>query len=109
VSIQWVTVYSSAAKVVVHDGFASCIEPLSRGNRKLHRIGKKKWLVASGLLRRKRQRRVKQMSLANRTVALAEGRQLEELVQMLEKEGATALRCPMLSILDAPDETPVLA
>src|SRR5437762_13073045 len=47
--------------------------------------------------------------LANRTIALAEGRQLEELVQMLEKEGAAALRCPMLSILDAPDDTPVVA
>src|SRR6266852_3450056 len=49
------------------------------------------------------------MSLANRTIALAEGRQLEELVQMLEKEGAIALRCPMLSILDAPDDGPILA
>ena len=48
------------------------------------------------------------MTLVNRTVALAEGRQLEELVQMLEKEGATALRCPMLSILDAPDDAPIL-
>jgi len=28
---------------------------------------------------------------------------------MLEKEGATALRCPMVSILDAPDPAPVLA
>jgi uroporphyrinogen-III synthase len=42
-------------------------------------------------------------------VAVAEGRQLEELAQMLEKEGATPLRCPMLSILDAPDPAPVLA
>jgi uroporphyrinogen-III synthase len=49
------------------------------------------------------------MSLANQTIALAEGRQLEELAQMLEKEGATALRCPMLSILDAPDDAPLLA
>jgi uroporphyrinogen-III synthase len=49
------------------------------------------------------------MSLINRTIALAEGRQLEELVLMLEKEGATALRCPMLSILDAPDDAPILA
>jgi uroporphyrinogen-III synthase len=49
------------------------------------------------------------LPLAQRTVALAEGRQLEELVQMLEKEGATPLRCPMLSILDAPDDTPILA
>jgi uroporphyrinogen-III synthase len=43
------------------------------------------------------------------TVALAEGRQLEELAQMLEKEGATILRCPMVSILDAADAGPVLA
>jgi uroporphyrinogen-III synthase len=48
------------------------------------------------------------MTLANSTVALAEGRQLEELAQMLEKEGAKALRCPMLSILDAPDDAPIL-
>src|SRR5262249_32852091 len=49
------------------------------------------------------------LSLQNRTIALAEGRQLEELAQMLEKEGATVIRCPMLSIHDAPDEAPVLA
>lgn len=48
------------------------------------------------------------MTLANRTIALAEGRQLEELAGMLEKEGATPLRCPLLSILDAPDEAPIL-
>jgi uroporphyrinogen-III synthase len=47
--------------------------------------------------------------LHDRTIALAEGRQLEELAQMLEKEGAAVLRCPMLSILDAPDPAPVLA
>src|SRR5262245_11257571 len=47
--------------------------------------------------------------LSGRTVALAEGRQLEELAEMLEKEGATALRCPMASILDAPDPAPVVA
>jgi uroporphyrinogen-III synthase len=47
--------------------------------------------------------------LDGRTIALAEGRQLEELAQMLEKEGATALRCPMVSILDAPDAEPVVA
>jgi uroporphyrinogen-III synthase len=45
--------------------------------------------------------------LAGRTVALAEGRQLEELAQMLEKEGATAVRCPMVSIVDAPDAAAV--
>jgi uroporphyrinogen-III synthase len=48
-------------------------------------------------------------ALQNRTIALAEGRQLEELAQMLEKEGATALRYPMINILDAPDEKSVLA
>jgi uroporphyrinogen-III synthase len=48
-------------------------------------------------------------SLEGRTIALAEGRQLEELVQMLEKEGAVPLRCPMLSILDNPDAASVLA
>ena len=47
-------------------------------------------------------------ALANRTIALAEGRQLEELVQLLDKEGATPLRCPMLAILDAPDDAPLL-
>jgi uroporphyrinogen-III synthase len=47
-------------------------------------------------------------SLAGRTIALAEGRQLEELAQMLEKEGATALRYPMISILDAPNAAPVI-
>ncbi len=47
--------------------------------------------------------------LAGRTVALAEGRQLEELAQMLEKEGARTVRCPMIGMIDAPDEAPVLA
>src|SRR6266704_8427 len=49
------------------------------------------------------------LPLANRMIALAEGRQLEELAQMLEKEGATALRCPLLNILDPPDDAPALA
>src|SRR5580698_6042992 len=49
------------------------------------------------------------LPLANRVIALAEHRQLEELARMLEKEGATPFRCPMLSILDAPDDSPVLA
>jgi uroporphyrinogen-III synthase len=49
------------------------------------------------------------LPLQGRTVALAEGRQLEELSDMLEKEGATVLRCPLVSILDAPDPAPVVA
>src|SRR5438874_2173369 len=47
--------------------------------------------------------------LTGKTIALAEGRQLEELASFLEKEGATILRCPMLSILNAPDAKPVVA
>ena len=46
------------------------------------------------------------LPLQGRTVALAEGRQLEELADMLESEGATVLRCPLVSILDAPDPAP---
>ncbi len=49
------------------------------------------------------------MSLQGRTIALAEGRQLEDLAQMLEKEGASVLRCPMLKIFDHPDSEPVVA
>jgi uroporphyrinogen-III synthase len=46
--------------------------------------------------------------LSGRTFALAEGRQLEDLAALLEKEGAAVVRCPMLSILDAPDDKPLL-
>ncbi|HTU18942.1 MAG TPA: uroporphyrinogen-III synthase [Gemmataceae bacterium] len=49
------------------------------------------------------------LPLTGRTIALAETRQLEELAQLLESEGATTLRCPLVSILDAPDPVPVLA
>jgi uroporphyrinogen-III synthase len=47
--------------------------------------------------------------LEGQTIALAEGRQLEDLAQLLEKEGATPLRCPLISIQDAPDAGQVLA
>jgi uroporphyrinogen-III synthase len=47
--------------------------------------------------------------LAGKTVALAEGRQLEELARMLESEGASVVRCPLVRILDAPDAAPVVA
>ncbi|HKI33177.1 MAG TPA: uroporphyrinogen-III synthase [Gemmataceae bacterium] len=49
------------------------------------------------------------LPLQGRTVALAEGRQLEELAEMIEAEGATAVRCPLVNILDAPDPGPVVA
>ncbi len=47
--------------------------------------------------------------LTGQTIALAEGRQLEELAQMLEQEGASILRCPMVSILNPPEVEPVVA
>jgi uroporphyrinogen-III synthase len=47
------------------------------------------------------------LPLAGCTVALAEGRQLEELALMLEREGAVAFRCPMISILDSRDASAV--
>jgi uroporphyrinogen-III synthase len=49
------------------------------------------------------------LPLTGKTIALAEGRQLEELAALLKKEGASIVRCPMLSIIDAPDPTPLLA
>jgi uroporphyrinogen-III synthase len=48
-------------------------------------------------------------SLDGKRIALAEGRQLEELARLLEKEGAIPLRYPLLAILDAPDPAPLLA
>jgi uroporphyrinogen-III synthase len=47
--------------------------------------------------------------LQGQRIALAEGRQLEELVRLLEAEGAIPLRYPLLAILDAPDAAPVVA
>src|SRR5947209_20086435 len=49
------------------------------------------------------------LPLHGRRIALAEGRQLEELADLLAREGATPLRYPLLSILDAPDPAPVVA
>lgn len=49
------------------------------------------------------------LPLAGRRVALAEGRQLEELAGLLAREGAEPLRYPLLSILDAPNPAPVCA
>jgi uroporphyrinogen-III synthase len=49
------------------------------------------------------------LPLAGRTIAIAEGRQQEELAGMLENEGAAIVRCPLVSILDAPNPEPVVA
>jgi uroporphyrinogen-III synthase len=45
--------------------------------------------------------------LAGRTVALPESRELDQLSRLLEEQGATTWRCPLVSILDAPDPAPV--
>ena len=47
--------------------------------------------------------------LAGRTIALPETRELDRLGQMLEEEGARTWRCPLVAILDAPDQAPVEA
>lgn len=46
-------------------------------------------------------------SLAGRTIALPETRELDRLATILEGDGATTLRCPLVAILDAPDPGPV--
>jgi uroporphyrinogen-III synthase len=46
--------------------------------------------------------------LAGRTIALPETRELDRLAQLLEDEGAATLRCPLVAILDAPDQAPVV-
>jgi len=47
--------------------------------------------------------------LANRTIALPETRQLDVLADLLERRGATTVRCPLVAILDAPDPAPIEA
>ena len=47
-------------------------------------------------------------TLDGRTIAVAETRELDVFAAMLERRGATVLRCPLVSILDAPDPAPVL-
>lgn len=49
------------------------------------------------------------LPLTGRTIALPETRELDLFAQMLEGRGATTWRCPLISILDAPDPVPVLA
>ena len=47
--------------------------------------------------------------LAGRTIAVPEARELEVFAALLERRGATVLRCPLIAIRDAPDPAPVLA
>lgn len=46
--------------------------------------------------------------LAGRTIAVPETREIEVFATLLERRGATVIRCPMVSIHDAPDPAPVL-
>src|SRR3954452_11294799 len=47
------------------------------------------------------------LPLAGRTIALPETRELDRLAQLLEEQGATTVRCPLVLIIDAPDPAPV--
>lgn len=47
-------------------------------------------------------------TLAGRTIAVPETRELDVFAAMLERRGAAVLRCPLVAILDAPDPQPVL-
>jgi uroporphyrinogen-III synthase len=46
-------------------------------------------------------------ALAGVRVALAETRELDRMAAILEADGALTIRCPLVSILDAPDAAPV--
>ena len=48
-------------------------------------------------------------ALVGRRIVVPETREMELLAGMLEKHGATVVRCPLVAILDAPDPAPVLA
>jgi uroporphyrinogen-III synthase len=47
--------------------------------------------------------------LTGRVVAVPESRQLDVLAGLLERRGASVLRCPLVGIVDSPDEAGVLA
>jgi uroporphyrinogen-III synthase len=46
--------------------------------------------------------------LTGRVIAIPETREIEIFAAMLERRGATVVRCPMVAIRDAPDSAPVL-
>lgn len=50
-----------------------------------------------------------EQTLAGRTIAVPESRELDVFAAMLERRGARVVRCPLVTILDAPDPAPVLA
>ncbi|MFL6620419.1 MAG: uroporphyrinogen-III synthase [Povalibacter sp.] len=51
---------------------------------------------------------MQEQTLAGRTVAVPETRELDVFASMLERRGAQVLRCPLVTILDAPDPQPIL-
>ena len=46
--------------------------------------------------------------LAGKVVAVPEARQLDVLASLLERRGASVLRCPLVGIVDSPDEAGVI-
>jgi uroporphyrinogen-III synthase len=46
------------------------------------------------------------LPLEGRTIALPEARELDRLAELVEHDGGKALRCPLVSIHDAPDQGP---
>ncbi|HEX9139304.1 MAG TPA: uroporphyrinogen-III synthase, partial [Steroidobacteraceae bacterium] len=50
-----------------------------------------------------------QEPLTGRVIALPETRELAVFAGLLERRGALVLRCPLVSIVDAPDPGPILA
>jgi len=51
---------------------------------------------------------MQEQTLAGRTIAVPESRELDVFTAMLERRGADVIRCPLIAILDAPDPGPVL-
>lgn len=49
------------------------------------------------------------IALQGRTIAVPESRELDLFARMLEERGADVMRCPLVTILDAPDPQPVQA
>src|SRR3954465_14038897 len=49
----------------------------------------------------------KSSGLLGARIALPESRELDRMSSILEAEGATTVRCPLVTILDAPDPGPV--
>lgn len=51
---------------------------------------------------------MQEQSLEGRVIAVPESRELDVFAGLLERRGATVLRCPLIAIKDAPDPAPIL-